>query len=191
MSYIDDQIFINEDFSIEREEVKEYNNCTFKGCNFQMANMCNTHFIECEFIGCNMSNANINNTMFNNVTFKECKMLGLHFNDVNSFIFSVTFNNCQLDHSSFFKLKMIKTDFTETNLSGVDFSNTDLRGSTFTECNLLDTMFQQSNLEKVDFRSSYNYALDPEINKIKGAKFSLQSVTGLLRKHKITIDYNS
>ena len=38
-------------------------------------------------------------------------------------------------------------------------------------------------LEKADFLTSYNYSFDPELNKIKGAKFSQAGVTGLLAKY--------
>jgi hypothetical protein len=49
-------------------------------------------------------------------------------------------------------------------------------------------MFENSILEKVDFRSSFNYIIDPETNRIKKARFSLPGVTGLLAKYDIEID---
>jgi len=42
-------------------------------------------------------------------------------------------------------------------------------------------------LKKRDFRSAYNYALDPEINRIKKAKFSREGLPGLLHKYNIDI----
>jgi hypothetical protein len=49
-------------------------------------------------------------------------------------------------------------------------------------------VFNQSNLEKVDFRTSKNYAIDPENNRIKRAKFSYPDVLGLLDKYDIETD---
>jgi hypothetical protein len=53
---------------------------------------------------------------------------------------------------------------------------------------LADAKFENTILQKADLRSAFNYAIDPEINKIKKAKFSLPEVTGLLKKYDIEID---
>ncbi len=70
----------------------------------------------------------------------------------------------------------------------VDFSNCDLSGSVFENCNLLRATFENTILEKADFCTSFNYSLDPEINKIKKAKFSLSGLIGLLDKYDIEIE---
>lgn len=43
-------------------------------------------------------------------------------------------------------------------------------------------------LEKSDFQTSYNYSIDPEINRIKKAKFSFQGAVGLLDKYDIEVE---
>ena len=43
-------------------------------------------------------------------------------------------------------------------------------------------------LEKADFRGAFNYSLDPELNRIKGARFSPAGLAGLLGKYGIRID---
>jgi hypothetical protein len=48
--------------------------------------------------------------------------------------------------------------------------------------------FDQTILEKVDFRTSYHYSIDPEVNRIKKAKFSILGVAGLLGKYDIEIE---
>ena len=48
--------------------------------------------------------------------------------------------------------------------------------------------FDNSNLEKVDFTTAFNFSIDPEINRIKKAKFSLAGVLGLLNKYDIIIE---
>jgi hypothetical protein len=44
------------------------------------------------------------------------------------------------------------------------------------------------NLTGADFRTAYNYSLDPENNKLKNARFSGPGVLGLLDKYDIKID---
>jgi fluoroquinolone resistance protein len=48
--------------------------------------------------------------------------------------------------------------------------------------------FDHTILEIADFRSAFNYTIDPEINKLKGAKFSTLGLSGLLAKYNIEIE---
>jgi hypothetical protein len=43
-------------------------------------------------------------------------------------------------------------------------------------------------LEKADFRSAFNFSIDPEMNRMKKAKFSRTGVFGLLHKYNIEIE---
>jgi uncharacterized protein YjbI with pentapeptide repeats len=115
-------------------------------------------------------------------------MLGLLFYNCSEFGLSFSFDNCNLDHSSFYKTKIKKTFFKNSHLQEADFTDCDLANSSFENCNLAKARFENTILEKVDFRTSHNYTIDPEINRIKKAKFSLTQVTGLLDKYDIEID---
>ena len=70
----------------------------------------------------------------------------------------------------------------------MDFSATDLSASNFANCDLSGAIFDNSILEKTDFRTAYNYSINPEINKIKKAKFSVSGIAGLLDKYDIVIE---
>jgi len=78
--------------------------------------------------------------------------------------------------------------FSNTTLVDVDFTECDLNGSVLQNCDLTNAVFDQSNLEKVDFRTSYNYVIDINRNRIKKSQHSLQSIHGLLHKYDIIID---
>ncbi|MDQ6813405.1 MAG: pentapeptide repeat-containing protein, partial [Bacteroidota bacterium] len=106
----------------------------------------------------------------------------------NDFLFSATFENCQIDYSSFYKKKMKKALFENCSLKEVDFTEADLAGAVFKNCELYQAIFNQTILEKADFRTARNYSLDPELNKIRKAKFSYPDVTGLLSKYGIEIE---
>ena len=115
-------------------------------------------------------------------------MLGLRFDDCNEFGLSFSFEGCQLNHSSFYKTKIKKTVFKDTQLQEVDFAECDLTGVVFDNCNLAQAVFDHTVIEKADFRTSYHYSIDPEINRIKKAKFSILGVSGLLEKYDIDIE---
>ena len=187
-AYVTRKRFDKENFAEEPLPKGEYDGCSFTQCDFSNANLSESNFISCEFCGCNLSMAKLNKTSWQEVTFKECKMLGLRFDQSNPFNFSVNFENTSLNHSSFYKLKMKKTVFRNSQLQEVDFTECDLTHSIFDACDLTRATFENTNLEKVDFRTSFNYSIDPEINRIKKARFSLNGITGLLNKYDIEID---
>ncbi len=69
----------------------------------------------------------------------------------------------------------------------VDFTECDLTAASFDNCDMLEATFDRTILEKADFRTAYHYSINPEVNRIKKAKFSLPEVTGLLNKYDIEI----
>jgi fluoroquinolone resistance protein len=166
----------------------EYENCTFKNCDFSNSDLTNIKFIDCLFEGCNLSLAKLTMTAFQDIKFRNCKMLGLHFENCNEFGLSVGFEDCNLNHCSFYQRKLKKTFFKNVTLQEADFAECDLSSSVFDNCDLSKATFDFTNLEKADLRSSFNYSIDPEKNRIKKAKFSLTGLAGLLDKYDIEID---
>ena len=143
--------------------------------------------MECEFHNCDLSLAKIDNTAFKDVSFFSCKLLGLHFTNCSKFLFSVHFNNCILNLSSFYKLDLRNSSFNDSNLTEVDFIEAILTNLKFNNCNFAGAIFQSTNIEKVDFRTSINISIDLEINKAKKTKFDLSETRGLLHKYDISI----
>ena len=58
----------------------------------------------------------------------------------------------------------------------------------FDDCNLMQAIFDQTNLEKANFYTAYNYYIDPNNNRVKKAKFSIDGVYGLLAKYDLIIE---
>ncbi|WP_036600884.1 pentapeptide repeat-containing protein [Olivibacter sitiensis] len=168
----------------------EYENCVFNNGQFAHGQLGGYKFIDCVFNDCDLSLAQLNRTVWQNVTFRGCKMLGLRFDTCEAFGLSFAFENCQLHHASFYGTKIRKTIFKKCVLHETDFATSDLSGSVFDGCDLTRALFDRSNLEKADFRTSYNFVIDPEINRIKKAKFSLSNISGLLVKYGIHIENN-
>ena len=188
IAFEEDKIFDKIDFTINPLTKGEYENCSFKTCDFSNADLSDIKFLECEFSGCNLSLANLAQTALRDIKFKDCKMLGLHFEKCSQFAISFGFDNCNLAHSSFYQLKLKKTSFINSQLHEVDFVECDLTGAFFDNCDLTGAVFENTIIEKADLSTSFNYSIDPEINRIKKAKFSLTGVAGLLNKYDIEID---
>jgi uncharacterized protein YjbI with pentapeptide repeats len=114
--------------------------------------------------------------------------MGVHFENCNTFLLSVHFDHCTLNLSSFYKLSLKRSSFKDCALQEVDFTEADLSGRSFDNCDLTGAIFESSNLEKADFRAAVNYTIDPEINRMKKARFSMPGVAGLLGKYGVEID---
>jgi fluoroquinolone resistance protein len=182
------KVFDKLDLAANPLMVGDYEKCTFVSCDFSGAGLANFNFTDCEFTNCNLSLVTSNKTAFRDVRFKHCKILGVHFENCNAFLFSAQFDHCLLNLSSFHKLKLKKTIFRNCSLHEVDFTHADLSGALFENCDLARSLFENTILEKADLRSAYNYSIDPEINKLKKAKFSMEGLRGLLDKYDIEIE---
>ncbi len=69
-----------------------------------------------------------------------------------------------------------------------DLTACDLSQAVFDGCDLADAVFEDTVLEKADLRTAFNYSIDPAMNRVKKAKFSLMGVRGLLRKYDIEVE---
>ncbi len=167
----------------------EFVNCEFINCNFSKAQLSDVDFIECKFKNCDFSLAIIRGTGFKDAKFANCKLMGLDFSVCNNFLFAVDFKDCILDYSSFFKKKIKQTPFVDCSIKHADFSEADLSMAVFKNCDLFSTVFSNTILEKADFRTAKNYTVDPELNKVKKAKFSHLALAGLLDKYNLDIDF--
>ena len=181
--------FENIDYSEKKLSDREFLHCEFTNCNFSKSDLSNNDFIDCNFKSCNFSLAILKNTGLKNIKFANCKLLGVDFSASSSFLFSMSFHNCVLDYSSFLQKKMKKTNFIDCSIKEADFSEVDLSMAVFKNCDLSNAIFMRTNLEKTDFRTARNYAFDPELNKVKRAKFSHFALAGLLYKFNLDIDF--
>ena len=186
--YIEGQTFSKKDYRKSPLEKWEYEHCTFIHCDFSDSDISHIQFSACEFRNCNLSMSKMIATSLQNITFKDSKILGVQFDTCNNFLLEFSFENCILNFASFYGMKIPKTKFRECSLQEVNFTGTDICDGIFENCDLAKTIFDRTNLESVDFRSSYNYMLDPENNSIEKAKFSLSGTPGLLTKYDIIVE---
>lgn len=184
-----EKTFENVDYTEKDLSEREFINCSFINCDFSKSNLSNNDFVDCQFERCNFTMAVLDKSTLSKVYFSHCKILGVNFSKCNSLLFSVDFQHCALDYSSFFRRKMKKTKFKDCSLKDVDFEEADLTSSVFDHCDLSNTGFKLSILEKVDFRTSRNYIIDLDLNKVKKAKFHYMGIVGLLAKYDIDIEF--
>lgn len=188
VQYFESKDYQRIDFSKEGLPKGEYDQCRFLECDFSNCDFSGIVFTECIFSGCNLSLVKTSQSAFREVEIKESKVMGVHFENCNPFLFSIRFNGCSLNLSSFYLMNLKRSGFSNSNLAETDFTGCDLSNSSLDNCDLSGTVFEDTILENADFRTAFNYSIDPEINRIKGARFSVQGISGLLDKYGILID---
>ncbi|MFV8370066.1 pentapeptide repeat-containing protein [Flavobacterium sp. LB2R40] len=181
--------FEYDNIAYNEEEVnfKEFECCTFTNCNFSKCVFLAVTFIDCIFNDCTFSGAKINYVAFRTVIFNRCEIKEVNFAMCDKLIFEIAFTNCILDFSKFYTLKIKGTSFTNCSIIAVDFMNTDLTAVVFDNCDLYRSEFAKAIANKADFKTSYNYTIDPTSTKLKKAIFSLNGLNGLLAKHDLIV----
>jgi uncharacterized protein YjbI with pentapeptide repeats len=187
MELIEDKVFTSIDFTTRGVSPSVYEYCSFKHCDFSKLSLENFRFLECDFSECNFSNALFTNTSLQNVTFSSCKLIGIAFEECNSFNFSVTFDGVNLDHCTFYKMDVRKIKFKKSSLMEADFTEANCKGVSFEQCDMSRAYFDNTNLQEADFMTAMNYVISPLSNQIKGAKFSKDGVEGLLKVFGIVV----
>lgn len=166
---------------------REFQSCCFINCDFSNSEFYYSKFMDCKFEACNLSMMKLSESTVNNVAFSNSKILGVNFSECQDFLFSVMFDSCILDYSSFQGKKMLKTKFIKTSMKEVNFNKANLSNSLFDQTDLSGALFERTNLTAVNLVSAYGFAIDPELNTIKKASFSQQGLAGLLARYQINI----
>jgi uncharacterized protein YjbI with pentapeptide repeats len=173
--------------SIQPVHDAEFYNCRFEHCDLTALSAGPYEFHDCVFSCCNCVPLPFDDTMFDGVRFEECKLTGVNFSNVNKFLFTASFHKCALDYAIFKKSNLIGTLFSGCSIRDASFIDSALKSAVFEECDLKGTVFERCGLEKADFTSASGYFIDLDINKVKGARFSLPEAANLLLKYDIKL----
>ncbi len=85
-------------------------------------------------------------------------------------------------------MKMKNANFLTCDIVDCFFQNTYLPGASFEASQFRNTLFHNTNLEKASFCKASGYNIDPTLNNIKKAKFSVPDVLNLLNGFEIEIE---
>lgn len=165
----------------------EFYNCTFNNIQFFKSTLTNCRFENCTFNNCDLSLSNIKESHFLEVEFNCCKLAGLDWRTALK-PFTIKFDECKLNDSIFFGLDLRGAEFIKSEVRHCDFEKCNLAKVSFSESDLLNSKFVNTNLNESDFTYSVNYSIDPQLNKIKKAKFSQPEVLALLDGFNILIE---
>ncbi|OIQ16891.1 MAG: hypothetical protein BM557_09065 [Flavobacterium sp. MedPE-SWcel] len=185
--YIIDTEVSNKTFLEDEIMYRDFERCTFTNCDLSQCNYLGTSFIDCDFINCNFTEAKVNYVSLRGVQFTSCNFTEVNFSMCDPLLFRISFDDCILDYAKLYTLKLKGTIFNNCSLIATDFMKTDVTGAVFSNCNMHQAVLIDTIANKADFTSSYNFTIDPEQNKLKKAKFSVEGLKGLLTKHDLIV----
>lgn len=184
----EDRMFTGGELSSTEFAGAEFDHCTFRSGQWMAADLSNTRFTDCTFEQCDLSNAVVDDTGFRSVVFKGCKLLGVQFERCNKFLLVMHFDQCRMDFASFRSLALKAPWFRNCSLVEADFSGSDIGKAVFEGSMLTGAVFDNTSLEGADLREARNFIIDPERNRIKGARFALNGLPGLLMRYRIDVE---
>jgi uncharacterized protein YjbI with pentapeptide repeats len=92
----------------------------------------------------------------------------------------IQFSKCALNHSTFIGLDLEGLQVLDCNAVNVDFREANLTYADFSRSDLSESLFIHTDLSEADLSQARNYVIDPGINNLKKAKFSLPEAMSLL-----------
>jgi fluoroquinolone resistance protein len=190
-SLIEDAEIKGQDYAGKEIKFKEIIDTKFIRCTFTDAFFNECRFKNCAFIQCDLSMMRVKSSRFADVQFEKCKTVGINWTEASwekgGFFRLIDFDDCALNYSSFFGLKLHKMKMTKCTALEVDFGEADLTGAVFSHTDFSGSIFMHTNLTEADFVNAANYTISAKNNTLKKTKFSLPEAMSLLRSLDIVL----
>jgi fluoroquinolone resistance protein len=179
-----DESFTN--LQLETEDVisARFTDCKFINCKFPNILLKNSRFNNCEFIECDLNLVIIKSSSFPGTSFKKSKLMGINWTTSDwsntSFGKLKGFTDCVISLSTFINLDLKGIKIKDCIAHEVDFRNADMSEAELCGTDLLKSIFIKTNLTKADLSKAKNYDINPGLNTLSQAKFSLPEAMSLL-----------
>ena len=162
----------------------EYQDCVFKACRWQGVHLENCSFLGCTFDHCQFSDIHFTFCKMRDAWLEGCAFRGIGWGalqgrgglgqPIGKAI------NCSFRYNQFVGMALGGFDFSRNQFSECLFDDCKLAEADFNGAGLGRTAFTRCDLQNADFRAAQEYLIDPNQNKLKGARFSFPDVVTLL-----------
>ena len=170
----------------------EFTSCKFINCSFLETVFERCRFANSIFRDCDLSLSKITGSVFVDTSFEETKIIGVNWAQAdwteNPIGTPIKFYKSALNHSTFIGLKLKGLEVLNCTAVNVDFREADFSQADFSGSDLSDSLFLHTNLAGADLSQARNYSINPGLNNIKKARFSLPEAMSLLYNMDIILD---
>ena len=175
--------------SYEKQDLSgtELEEATVENCNFTVTNLNESSFAQVDFQNCRFLNTKFIGSSFVEVNFQGCLFIGINFSKISTTLVSFGFKQCKFDNCILADIDIRGTQFQESEFVECDFQRAVLLKCSFEASHFSTVSFRSCDLQKADFTDATGYRIDPTINKVRNAKFSMPAVVGLLEGLEVVI----
>jgi uncharacterized protein YjbI with pentapeptide repeats len=177
------------DLALEAADLrgKELQRCTFRRCKLPESRWARAKLEDCVFEHCDLTRMAPQELGLRGVTFKDTKLMGVDWTDTGPHP-NVTFEGCDLRYASFVKMRLRGTKFLRCMAREANFLEVDLTEADFTDTDLSDSTIKGCTLIKANLAHAVGLRLDPQLNKVKGARLSLEAAVLLVQSFGIVVE---
>lgn len=162
----------------------EFEDCTFKDCQFFETVFTQCKFVDCTFVRCDLHAMAVPMCRFLGVVFEDCQVMSVAWPAANwpriSSADALRFRQCDISASSFSGLALEGLVVEDCKAHAVDFRGGAFPRARFSYSDLSGSMFAKTDLTAGDFTDSMNYDIDIFHNILSKASFSRDEATRLL-----------
>lgn len=186
-----DQVFSGQNLDGLQIISSDFFECTFTHCTFIETQLKKCRFVNCTFNSCDLSLGKLPESIFIETSFHESKIIGVNWaqagGPATDLGVPINFRKSTLNHCTFIGLKLQGIQIISCQAVNVDFREADLSNADFSGSDLSESLFIHTKLSGADFSQARNYMIDPGLNELKKAKFSLPEAMALLYNMDITL----
>jgi fluoroquinolone resistance protein len=171
---------------IEQGELvsSEFYDCVFLRCRFVGTLFRGCRFANCTFRRCDLSLVQVPESTFSSTRFEDSTVIGVDWTQATwptaGLGDPIGFFNCAISHSTFIGLRLRGIQIRDTVARDVDFREAGLSQADFGGTDLGESMFIHTDLTEADLSRARNYHIDPGLNVLTRARFSLPEAMSLL-----------
>ncbi len=167
--------------AVEPTTGAEYERVRFQRCALTGARFVGCHLDEVTFVNCELTTASFMNSTLRDVKFVGCRMMGINWTNVRPLTFSVRFEQCRLDNSTFSGMKLKGLHCIDCGLTGVDFSSCDLTSSRFPKCDMVGAILRHATLIQADLTGTRGCFFDVRTCKMRGTRIGIEMAAQMVR----------
>lgn len=161
-----------------------FTDCRFAACDFRNSQAENCAFRNCLFENCKLNLWRLSGSVYSGCKFIDCDMSGIDWTAANlpklRLCCPLAFENCRLNHSSFFGLDLSELKARNCLIKETDLRNAILCKAVFQNCDFNNSLFGNTDLREANFTRARNYLINLARNNCQDAEFSLPEALNLL-----------
>ena len=163
--------------------------CTFDDLDLTGFDLRNTRFENCTFRKCTLADVRLTGVRLHGVHFEHCTLPRLRWSTLDTLVLDFTLVDCRAPHG-----RLGRDGPPRHPIQGHRSERRQLlqdrcpRKTAWTDCRLRDVVFDRTDLREADFRGATGWTIDPAENRLRGARFDANDLTGLVQSLGIQLD---